>query len=143
MEAIDVSSDRLLWRDTLNVPAGGMIAMQLVARTQGALAAALGASAFTTDFGTRPTNEEAYDLYLRGASMPMDARLNRQAIVILEKSVGLDPNFAPAWLIQAEGIDLEGRYGSGGNAMVERYEAAAARALALGPNYIAAGSTSL
>ncbi len=142
LEAIDVSSDRLLWRGTLNVPAGGMIAMreQLVARTQGALAAALGASAFTTDFGTRPTNEEAYDLYLRGASMQMDARLNRQAIAILEKSVGLDPNFAPAWLILSRRYDLEGRYGSGGNAMVERYEAAAARALALDPNYIAAGA---
>jgi DNA-binding winged helix-turn-helix (wHTH) protein/serine/threonine protein kinase len=142
LEAIDVSSDRLLWRDTLNVPAGGMISMreQLVARTQGALAAALGASAFTTDIGTRPTNEEAYDLYLRGASMPMDARLNRQAIAILEKSVGLDPNFAPAWLILSRRYDLEGRYGSGGNAMVERYEAAAARALALDPNYIAAGA---
>jgi DNA-binding winged helix-turn-helix (wHTH) protein/serine/threonine protein kinase/Tfp pilus assembly protein PilF len=142
LEAIDVSSDRLLWRDTLNVPAGGMIAMreQLVARTQGALAAALGASAFTTDFGTRPNNEEAYELYLRGASMQMDARLNRQAIAILEKSVGLDPNFAPAWLILSRRYDLEGRYGSGGNAMVKRYEAAAARALALDPNYIAAGA---
>ncbi|MGA7930787.1 MAG: winged helix-turn-helix domain-containing protein [Candidatus Sulfotelmatobacter sp.] len=141
-EAIDVSSDRLLWRDTLNVPAGGMVAMreQLVARTQGALAAALGASALTTDFGTRPANEEAYDLYLRGAAMQMDTRLNRQAIAILEKSVGLDPNFAPAWLILSRRYAVEGSYGNGGKGMLERYEAAAARALALDPNYIAAGA---
>jgi len=75
-----------------------MIALreELIARTQGALAAALGASAFTVDAGTHPANEEAYDLYLRAAAIPVDTAGSKQAIVMLEKSVGLDSTFAPA-----------------------------------------------
>src|SRR5438034_7651190 len=65
LEAVDVESNRLLWRDTLDVPAGNMIAMQqeITATAREGLAPVFGSSSFT---GTtaRPQNEEAYDLYL-------------------------------------------------------------------------------
>jgi len=38
-------------------------------------------------------------LYLRAAAIPLDTVRNKQAIAMLEKSVGLDANFAPAWLM--------------------------------------------
>ena len=74
LEAVEVENNQLLWRDTLNVPAQNMIAMQeqIAARARGGLVPVLGSSTFTTDAATRPKNEEAYDLYLRSAAVPND-----------------------------------------------------------------------
>lgn len=142
LEAIDVKTGRVFWRDVFAVPASSMIEMRegLLARTQGTLAAALGASAFTVDAGTRPASEEAYRLYLNAAAIPMDTTRNKQAIAMLERSVGLDPNFAPSWLILGRRYDLEGRYANGGRTMMKHFETSVERALALDPNYVAAGA---
>lgn len=95
LEAIDAGTGRVFWRDSFTVPARSMIEMRerLIARTQGPLAAALGASAFTSDAGTHPVNEEAYDLYLRAAFIPMDTARNRQAIAMLEEVCGSRSKF--------------------------------------------------
>ena len=142
LEAIDVKTGRVFWRDTFTVPARSMTEMRegLLARTQGTLAAALGASAFTINAGTRPASEEAYRLYLHAAAIPMDTARNKQAITMLERSVGLDSNFAPSWLMLGRRYYLEGRYANGGKTMVEHFEASITRALALDPNYVAAGA---
>jgi serine/threonine protein kinase len=142
LEAIDVKTGRVLWADTLDAPAHNMIELRekIVARTQGVLAAALGGSAYTIKKGTRPTNNEAYDLYLRALSMPMDSSTNVQAVAMLERSVGLDPNFAPAWLVLGRRYYVEQRYGRGGDDMTERYTSAEARAVALDPDYIPAAA---
>ncbi len=140
LQAIDVASGRVLWTDTLDAPARNMIELRdkIVARTQGALAAALGGSAYTVTRGTRPTNNEAYDLYLRALSIPFDSGTNQQALAMLERSVALDPNFAPAWLQLGRRCYVEVRYGKGGSDMDERYVSAEARAVALDPDYIPA-----
>jgi eukaryotic-like serine/threonine-protein kinase len=142
LEAVEVESSRLLWRDTLNVPAQNMIAMQeqIAARTRGGLAPVLGSSAFTTDTAVRPKNEEAYDLYLRSVAVPNDPAPNKQAIDMLERAVGLDSTYAPAWAALALRYYLDSDYAGGGEAMMKRSDAAAERALALDPNFIAAGA---
>ncbi|HUI83021.1 MAG TPA: winged helix-turn-helix domain-containing protein [Candidatus Binatia bacterium] len=139
LEAIDVKTGRVLWADTLDAAARNMIELRekIVARTQGVLAAALGGSAYTVK-GTRPTNNEAYELYLRALSMPLDSGTNQQALAMLERSVALDPNFAPAWLSLGRRCYVEGRYGKGGSEMNERYTLAVARAVALDPDYLPA-----
>lgn len=142
LEAVDVKSGRLLWQDNLDVPARNMIDLRekIVARTQGVLAAALGGSAFTVNKGTRPANEEAYDLYLRAVALSADNGTNEQATAMLEKSVGLDANFAPAWLLLGRRYYIAGRYGDGGNIMLERSKSAEERALALDPDYTEAAT---
>ena len=142
LEAIDVKTGRLLWADTLDASAHNMIELRekIVARTQGVLAAALGGSAYSIRKGTRPTNNEAYDLYLRALSMPLDSSTNMQAVAMLERSVGIDPNFAPAWLALGRRYYVEQRYGRGGEDMTERYTSAEARAVALDPDYIPAAA---
>jgi DNA-binding winged helix-turn-helix (wHTH) protein/serine/threonine protein kinase len=139
LEAVDVESNRLLWRDTLDVPAGNMIAMQqeITATAREGLAPVFGSSSFT---GTtaRPQNEEAYDLYLHSIAVPGDPVPNQKAIAMLERAVGLDPNYAPAWRALALRYYYEARYAAGGEAMIKRCDAAAERARALDQNFILA-----
>jgi TolB-like protein/Flp pilus assembly protein TadD len=142
LEAIDVRTGRVLWADMLDVPAHNMIELRekIVSRTQGVLAAALGGSAYTIKKGTRPTNNDAYDLYLRALAMPMDSGTNAQALTMLERSVALDANFAPAWLHLSRRCYVEVSYGKGGSDMTECYTTAGARAVALDPDYIPAAA---
>jgi len=142
LEALDVESNRLLWRETLNVPAENMMAMQeqIAALTRGGLAPALGSSALTAGAPVRPNNEEAYDLYLRSDAVSTDALPNKEAIGILQKAVGLDPNYAPAWSALSKRYYYEAAYAAGGQAMMQRSDAAAERALAIDPNNVTAGA---
>ena len=144
LEAIDVETNRSPWRDTLNVPAQNLIAMQeqIATQVQVGLASALGASALTADAATRPTNEEAYDLYLRSAAVPDGPESDKQAIGMLERSVGLDPNYAPAWISLGRRYYTEARFESqtGDEVMMMRFQVATERALALDPNSIIAGA---
>ena len=142
IEAINVKTGRVFWRDTFTVPARSMIEMRqaLIDRTQGALGAALGASALTSDAGTHPTNEEAYYLYLRAAAVPMDTAVNKETIAMLEKSVGLDPDFSSSWLMLGRRYYLEGRYANGGSTMMRHFQTSIERAIALDPSSIAAAA---
>ena len=73
----------------------------------------LGATSETNDKGTRPSNEEAYDLYLRSVALAHDGEQNREAVRMLEHSVGLDPAFAPAWSALGKRYYYEEEYGTG------------------------------
>jgi tetratricopeptide (TPR) repeat protein len=140
LEAIDVESNRLLWREGVNVAAQDMISVrqQLSARVQQGLLPALGVSATPASPGSRPTNTEAYDLYLRSSAMPRDPSPNKQAIAMLERAVALDPTYAPAWQQLGERYYFDGQYSDGGLPAFERSESAARRALGLDPDLIAA-----
>jgi serine/threonine protein kinase len=140
LEAIDVENNRTLWRDTMTVAAPDMIAMrgEITAKVRQGLVPALGAGADTAETGTRPKNEEAYDLYLRSISLPHDPQPNKQAIAMLERAVGLDPTYAPAWNAVALRYHYDSAYSNGGDAMFQRSNAAFERALALDPNLIGA-----
>jgi len=142
LEAVDVESNRLLWRDTLDVPAENMIAMQqqITATAREGLAPVFGSSSFAADTAARPQNEEAYDLYLHSIPVPGDPVPNKRGIAMLERAVGLDPNYAPAWRALALRYYYEARYAAGGEAMMKRCDAAAGRARALDPNFIPAGA---
>src|SRR5581483_11471979 len=67
IEAIDVETNGLRWRDTVNVPEGNLLALQaqIAAISRGKLAPALGATELVREAPTTPQNERAYDLYLR------------------------------------------------------------------------------
>ncbi len=137
LEAVDVANNRSVWRDTLSVGAVDMIAMrgQIAARVRQGLVPALGASDNAGDTRTRPKNEEAYDLYLRSVSLPHDSAPNKEAITMLERSVGLDATYAPAWRALGERYYYDSHYSDGGEAMFQRSTAAHERALALDPDY--------
>jgi tetratricopeptide (TPR) repeat protein len=124
------------------VAAPDMIAMhgQITAKARQGLVPALGAGTDSAEGATRPKNEEAYDIYLRSLSLPHDPLPNKDGIAMLERAVGLDPTYAPAWDALAHRYYFDSQYGNGGEALFQRSNNALERALALDPNLVSAAS---
>ncbi len=135
MQAVDVADNRVLWQETMSVPAEDLVAMreQVTSKVRQALIPALGANEATGDSGTRPTNEEAYDLYLRSVALAHDGDQNKEAIRMLERSVGLEATFAPAWSALGKRYYYDEEYG-GGTGTMSRTIPTLRRALTLDPN---------
>jgi len=135
MEAVDVGDDRVLWQETMNVPADDLVAMreQVTSKVRQGLIPALGATS-GGESTTRPSNEEAYDLYLRSVALAHDGTQNTEAVRMLERSVGLDPGYAPAWSALGKRYYYEEEYGVGATGTMTRTTPALRRALALDPN---------
>ena len=136
LEAVDVENNRTLWRDTLNVAAPDLIAMrsQITAKVQQGLVPALGAGVDSAETSTRPKSEEAYDLFLRSLALPHDPAPNKEAIAMLERAVGLDATYAPAWGNLGRRYYMDSQYGGGGEEAFQKSNTALARALSLDPN---------
>jgi eukaryotic-like serine/threonine-protein kinase len=142
IEAIDVADNRTIWTDTMTVAAPDMIAMrgEITSKVRQGLVPALGVGAKTDDTSTRPKNEEAYDLYLRSIALPHDPAPNKDAIAMLERAVGLDPTYAPAWGALGLRYHYDAAYSNGGDAAFQRSNSAFERALGLDPNLVSAAS---
>ncbi len=138
LEAVDVADNRTLWRDTMTVAAPDLIAMrsQVTAKVRQGLVPALGVGTDSGEGGTHPKNEEAYDLYLRSIAVPHDPLPNKDAIATLERAVGLDPSYAPAWAYLGLRYHYDAAYSNGGEEIRRRGDAALERAISLDPNYI-------
>jgi len=138
LEAVDIADNRTVWRDTMTVAAPDMIAMrgQITAKVRQGLVPALGAGTNSGEAATHPRNEEAYDLYLRSVSMPHDPLPNKDAIVMLERAVGIDPSYAPAWEALGNRYYFDSQYSNGGEAMFQRSNADFERAVALDPDFV-------
>jgi eukaryotic-like serine/threonine-protein kinase len=142
LEAVDIADNRTVWRDTMTVAAPDLIAMrsQITAKVRQGLVPALGVGSDSGEASTHPKNEEAYDLYLRSIALPHDPQPNKEAIAMLERAVGLDPSYAPAWGYLGIRYHYDSAYAGGGAAVHDRSDSALARAISLDPNYIIANA---
>jgi len=142
LEAIDVENNRTLWRDAVTATAPEMIAMrdQITAKVQHELLPALGAETNSAESASHPKNEEAYDIYLRSLAVPHDPQPNKEAVAMLERAVGMDASYAPAWSALALRYYYDAQYGGGGEVAFQRSNAADQRALALDPNLVSSAS---
>ena len=68
--------------------------------------------------------------------MPYDVGPNKQAIAMLERSVGLDRTYARAWAALGLRYGYHGSYSDGGKLALEQSDSAYERALTLDPNLI-------
>src|SRR5579872_764010 len=136
MQAVDIEENRVLWQETMNLPADDLVAMrdQVTSRVRQGLIPSLGAIGPAGESGTRPTNEEAYDLYLRSVALAHDGEQNREAVRMLERSVGLDSTYAPAWSALGKRYYYEEEYGQGATGTMTRTVTTLRRALSLDPN---------
>jgi eukaryotic-like serine/threonine-protein kinase len=142
LEAIETGTDRLVWQTNLSGSTQDLIAMQeqLAKQVRQGLLPMIGAAGGFLETSTRPSNQEAYDLYLRAVAAPRDTAPNREAIKELERALEMDPNYAPAWAEVGQRYYYDATYSSGGEQMFQHSNAALERALALDPNLIAAAS---
>ncbi len=138
LELIDVGGNRIAWRDSVNIPAAQMISLdeKIADRVRQGLVPALGRGAAPEmkPAAVVAKNPEAYELFLRAVAVSHDPDPNKQAIRMLERSVKLDPNYAPAWAELSARYYYDGQYSSGGNEAYEKAESADERAHALDPN---------
>ena len=139
LELTNVEDDKVAWRDTVTVASQDLVGLrdQITSRIRQGLIPALGLAAAGTS-RTQPHNAEAYNLYLRGVAARRDPAPNRLAIGLLERSVALDSNFAPAWAELAKRYYDDANFGDGGNSAAVRAEETVRRALALDPGLIEA-----
>ena len=148
LEAIDVAGNSSLWVKSLTVAADDQVAMrdQVTSSVLNGMIQKLGVSDTSETGGTRPKNEEAYDLYLRSIALAHDGPQNIEAIRMLERSVGLDPTFAPAMADLGIRYYYDEEYGTGAGLMrgpnyrsdptTYRSYVTLQRALALDPNLV-------
>ncbi len=143
LQVVDVASNSVTWQSPpITAPSQDFIALQeaLSKQVRTGLLPTLGVGKEYLETRTRPKNQEAYDLYLRSVAVPHDEKPNKEAIVMLERAVGMDPSYAPAW--QALGIRYyyDSQYSSGGEQAFQKSNSSYERALALDPNLsVAAG----
>ena len=145
LEAIDLTSDRLLWQTNVSTPVKDLIGLQqqLNTQIQQGLLPAFGGTGTSNTAATntaRPKNQEAYDQFLRSVAIPHDPAPNKEAIAMLELAVGMDPSYAPAWEALGQRYYFDFTYGGGSEEMFKRAKAADERALSLDPTRVAAAS---
>jgi serine/threonine protein kinase len=138
LEAVEVKDNRLIWTDTLTSAADNLIALQnqLAKKVRQELVPALGGANGAMENSSAPANREAYDAYLRSKAMPHDGVANKDAIAMLERAVGLDPNYAPAWEALGRRYYFDAIYSGGGTAGYQRSNEAYQRALSLEPGRV-------
>jgi serine/threonine protein kinase/TolB-like protein len=144
LEAVAVANNRLIWTGTMRARADDLIALrnQMSKKVKQELLPALGVGGgATADAGNAPANPEAYELYMRSTQIPHDAGPNKDAIAMLEKAVGIDPNYGPAWEALGRRYYYDAVYAGGGDADYAKSNAAYQKAIGIDPGLMnAAGS---
>ncbi len=137
LKAVNVGSDSVTWQSPpITAASQDFIALRevLTKELRSGLLPTLGAGDEYLETNTPPKNPEAYELYLRSVAIPHNEKPNKEAIALLERAVGLDPTYAPAW----QGLGLryyyDSQYSSGGEEAFQKSKADYERALALDPN---------
>ncbi len=135
LEAMDVTKDEVTWRGSIEADSKDMLVLrkEMTTLLQKGLLPSLGVSNVELSV-TKPKNQEAYELYLRSQdSVYWSMARNKDAIALLEKSVMLDPGYAPAWLALGLHYSDEADFGSGGEEMHNKTVAAYERSHQLDP----------
>ncbi len=138
LEAVEVKDNRLIWTGELSSAADNLIALQsqMAKKVRQELVPVLGLARGRLETSSTPENREAYDGYLRSKALSHDGDANKAAIAMLERSVALDPNYAPAWEALGRRYYFGAIYSDGGAAGYQRSNAAYQRALSLEPGRV-------
>jgi serine/threonine protein kinase len=138
LEAVEVKDNKVIWTGTFTSPADNLIDLrnQMARQVRQDLIPALGIARGPVEASSAPANREAFALYLRSIAMAHDGAGNKQAIAVLERAMGLDPNYAPAWEALGRRSYFEAVYSDGGEAAFQRSNQAYKRALELEPGRV-------
>ncbi|HUK90104.1 MAG TPA: tetratricopeptide repeat protein, partial [Blastocatellia bacterium] len=138
-QLVDVSANRILWQDTINVKYDKLLTVQDEVAQQIIKGLELNLS---PDEAARlhhdvPSNPLAYEYYLHGVDL-FDAGNFPMSVKMLEESTRNDPNYALAWAQLGASLTSRAAFGFGGRDDYARAQAAYQRALKLNPDQIEA-----
>jgi serine/threonine protein kinase len=142
LEVTNIARDEVVWRTSVEAESGNLLALReaITSALRKGLLPALGVQGAELSV-TKPANEEAYDLYLRSQDAAYaDSANNKGAIAMLQKSLAIDPGYAPAWVVIGEKYYDESDKAGGGKAMFDQSVAAFERAHQLDPNLLRASA---
>lgn len=147
IEVLDAETNHSLWRDTFMISAANTLRLQgeIAKKTRNEVGPSIGAKEFTlarllnlgvvAETANQPRSQQAYDLFLRAMAMT-GADEVKQARAMLEKSVALDPGYAPAWIALSGVCEHDGWYRHGGAEAAQCAIDAVRRAAALDPENV-------
>lgn len=140
IELVDVSSDEIIWTEPVQLKYENAFQIQdavseKVLRRLQVEFSDVERRHMTYDVSKDPL---AYDYFLRAISFPETDEGNRRAVEMLERAVGLDPGYAPAWNQLGFRLQRVGQYSLGGEDPVARAEKAFKKAIELNPNLLEA-----
>jgi serine/threonine protein kinase/Tfp pilus assembly protein PilF len=136
-QLIDVRSDKILWRDVIDVKYDRLLTVQDRVSEQiiKGLELNLTPAEAASIKSVKPINGEAYEYYLRGIDF---YSLNQfaEAISALEKSTSIDPNYAPAWAHLGRAYTTHASLEFGGREDYIKAQAAYEKAIAINPSLL-------
>ena len=134
VQLIDVLQNEILWQERIDLKFDNVIALQ--DRICEELIRGLRLNVTTGEQEALKRDEArnplAYEFYLRGLAFGNTTEEHRQAIQMLEASVGMEPTYAPTWAALA-GRYINARSYLQDQTMMPKAEAAARKALELNP----------
>ncbi len=99
VEMIDVNNNQLVWRETMQVNYSNTFDLQDMVAKKVAQGLDVGFNQNFLNNKNRdiPSNALAFEYYLRGISYPQSNEGHRLAVEMLQKSIELDPQYAPSY----------------------------------------------
>jgi eukaryotic-like serine/threonine-protein kinase len=142
LEAVDVAKDEVVWHGSVEVGMNDMLRLheEVTGALQKGLLPALGVSGGELSV-TKPKSQEAYEIYLRSQdSAYWNFAHNKDGIALLERSLAIDPGYAPAWLALGAHYYNEADMVTGNQETFSKCIAAFERAHQLDPNLLGAST---
>jgi serine/threonine protein kinase/Flp pilus assembly protein TadD len=133
-QLIDLKPDRILWRDTIDVKFDKLLTVQDRVSQEIVKGLELNLSPAQAR-NSSSTNPQAYEDYLRGVDL-FSINDFPAAIAMLEASVSLDPNYAPAWAHLGKAYAALATLQLGGREQYDKAQSAYEKAIALNPNLV-------
>jgi serine/threonine-protein kinase len=130
VQLVDVMRNEILWQEQINLKFDNVIALQdkICEELIRGLRLKVTTGEQEAIKHDEARNPMAYEFYLRGLAFGDTTSERRQAVEMLEVSVGLDPTYAPAWAALA-GRYINARVNLRDETMLDKAEAAARKAL--------------
>ncbi len=140
VELIKISNKQLIWRESMQVDYSNTFALQdrVAQKVAKGLNADFRQNLLTAKFIDIPNSALAYEYYLRGISYPFSNEGHQLAVEMLQKSIQLVPNYAPAYAHLGNHRRLLEQHGRVVPAGLEKAEWYYEKALALNPELIEA-----
>ena len=138
-QLIDVKSDKILWRDTLDLKYDKLLTVQDRVASEIVRGLELNLSPSETERlrWNQPINPLAYEYYLRGVDL-YSRHVFPLAIKMLEKSADIDSKYALTWAYLGASYTSDAAFEFGGRDQYRKAQAAYEHALSLQPGQLEA-----